>query len=75
MQVYMRSIINYFLFIIYFIIIIIIIINFYTPGSIDLHGYKLEARNKYPRWLEVRVFVRETEGVHNQSRVEALYEH
>jgi len=51
------------------IIIIIIII---TPGSIDPRGYKLEAKNKYPWWLEVRVFVREAEGVHNQSRVEAL---
>jgi len=46
----------------------------YTPGSIDPQGKKLEAKNKYPWWLEVRVFLGEAEGVHNQSRVEALYE-
>jgi len=51
---------------------IIIIIIIFTPGSIDPRGYKLEAKNKYPWWLELRVFVREAEGVHNQSRVEAL---
>ena len=41
----------------------------------DPRGLKLEAENKYHWWLEVRVFVREAEGVHKQSRIEALYEH
>jgi len=47
---------------------------YYTPGSIDPRGLKLEAKNKYLWWLEVPVFVGEAEGVHSQSRVEALYE-
>jgi len=42
---------------------IIIIIIFYTPGSIDPRGWKLEAKNKHHWWLEVQVFVREAEGV------------
>ena len=48
---------------------------FYTPGSIDPRGQKREAKNEYHWWLEVRVFVREAEGVRYQSRVEALYNH
>ena len=47
------------------IIIITIIIIFYTPCSIDDQGKKLEAKNKYHWWLEVRVFVSGTEGIHN----------
>ena len=37
------------------------------------HG--VEAKNKHYWFQEVRVFVREAEGVYNQNRVEALYEH
>ena len=44
----------------------------YTPGSIDPRGYKLEAKNKYHWWLEVRVFVGGVEGIHNEDWVEAL---
>ena len=35
----------------------ITIIIFYTPGSIDSRGYKLEAKNKYHWRLEVRILL------------------
>ena len=49
------------------VVVIIIIIIFY-PRWYRSPGKKLEAKNKYPWWLEVGVFVREAEGVRNQSR-------
>ena len=55
-----------------FYICLIIIIIFYTPVPAVK---KLEAKNKYHWQLEVWIFVSGTEGIHNEDRVEALYNH
>ena len=45
-------------------IIVIIVVD--TTGSIDPRGKKQEAKNNH-WWLEVRVFVSGTEGVHDED--------
>jgi len=57
------------------VLLLLLLFFNYTPGSIDPRGWKLLAKSKYHWWLEVRVFVSETIGVRDQSRVEALYKH